>query len=163
LYNGGWNCEYYHGATHNSLHTTISVLEGFFSTLARNNEYRKHDITKAIDRAISFVLRHNLYRSDTTGKVIKDEFFKFAFPVRWKYDILRCLDLFQKYNITYDERMAGALDIIERFRTKNGTWKLASQAGKTYFTMEKNGTESKWNTLRALRVLIKYNRHHALV
>jgi len=71
------------------------------------------------------------------------------------------MDLFQKYEVTHDKRMDGALDIIEKSSTKNGTWKVASQAGKIYFIMEKNGSESRWNTLRALRVLIRYNRHTA--
>ena len=30
----GWNCEFIHGATHSSMHTTISVLEGLL-------EYRR--------------------------------------------------------------------------------------------------------------------------
>jgi hypothetical protein len=155
---GGWNCEYHRGASHSSLHTTISVLEGFLTWRTENSVYRGEETYDAVQRAVSFILQHRLYRSDTTGEVIRDEFFKFSFPARWKYDILRCLDLFRKYDIPYDERMDDALDHIEKAVSKNGTWKAASQAGKTYFVMEKNGSDSKWNTLRALRVLIGYGR-----
>lgn len=155
---GGWNCEYHHGATHSSLHTTIAVIEGFWTLRSRGGLHRVKAIDEAVRRGVEFILRHELFRSDTTGEVIRDEFFRFAFPVRWKYDILRCIDLFRKYDVPYDRRMDAALDIIEKARTKSGAWKAASQAGKTYFMMEKNGSESKWNTLRALRVLVKYGR-----
>ena len=88
--------------------------------------------------------------------MIRDEFFKFSFPVRWKYDILRCLDLFRRYDVPYDPRMDEALDRLARARGPDGRWKAASQAGATYFVIEKNGSPGKWNTLRALRVLAAY-------
>ncbi|MCX6261732.1 MAG: hypothetical protein NTY95_13055 [Bacteroidia bacterium] len=59
----------------------------------------------------------------------------------------------------YDERMDEALKIIGKSGNKNGKWKAYIQAGKTYFVMEKPGTESKWNTLRALRVLTHYKSY----
>lgn len=38
-------------------------------------------------------------------------------------------------------------------RTKDGCWKVqAPYAGEVHFTKEKAGTESRWNTLRAMRV-----------
>ena len=162
MHDGGWNCEYMHDAVHSSLHTTISVLEGFEIYCANKYEYRKTEIQDSIEKGIEFILKHQLYKSDTTGEIIKDEFFKFCFPIRWKYDVVRCMDLFRKYGIQYDERMNGALEIIERSKNKHGRWKAQSQGGKTYFVMEKNGEESKWNTLRALRVLQYYKRSPAI-
>jgi len=150
---GGWNCEYPHGARHSSLHTTISVIEGLGACLRGGNEHRKSEVELAIAGGIEFMLRHRLYKSERTGEVIKDEFLKFCFPVRWKYDILRCLDLFRTLGVPYDGRMEEALAIVRKAAGKNGKWKAASQAGKTYFIVEKNGTDGKWNTLRALRVL----------
>jgi len=160
---GGWNCEYFHNARHSSLHTTISVIEGLKTYLSNDYTYQNKVIEEAIKRAIEYILKHHLFKRETTGEVIRDEFFKYYFPIRWKYDILRCLDLFQKYNIKYDNRMNEALEKIEKSCNKKGKWKAYSQAGKTYFVMEKQGTESKWNTLRALRVLKHYNKHHAIV
>jgi hypothetical protein len=52
--------------------------------------------------------------------------------------------------------MEEALAIVRKAAGKNGRWKAASQAGKTYFIVEKNGTDGKWNTLRALRALKRY-------
>ncbi|PKL14699.1 MAG: hypothetical protein CVV52_00550 [Spirochaetae bacterium HGW-Spirochaetae-8] len=153
---GGWNCAYLQDAVHSSLHTTISVLEGLLA-------YRgsigadSPTINLAIEKGLEFILMHQLYLSDHTGEVIKDEFFRFPFPVRWKYDILRCLDLFQRYRIPYDPRMRLALDRIEASRLKSGRWRAVSQPGKTFFIVEKNGVESRWNTLRAMRVLDYYH------
>ena len=65
-----------------------------------------------------------------------------------KYDILRCLDMFRKFDVQYDDRMYDALEKIKISVNKNGKWRAYVQAGKTYFTMEKPGPESKWNTLR---------------
>ena len=152
---GGWNCAYLQGAVHSSLHTTISVLEGL---LAYRECIGKDSpaISLAIEKGLEFILKHQLYISDHTGEVIKDEFFRFPFPVRWKYDILRCLDLFQRHRIPYDARIRPALDRIEASQLKSGRWRAVSQPGKTFFVLEKNGTESRWNTLRAMRVLAFY-------
>jgi hypothetical protein len=155
---GGWNCEYIHDAVHSSLHTTISVLEGLTRYLSAGYANETERIRKAIARGIEFILRHKLYKSETTGEMIKDEFFKYTFPIRWKYDILRCLDYFRAALIPYDERMEDALALIINSRTRDGKWKAFSQPGKTYFIMEKNGAPGKWNTMRALRVLKYYGR-----
>ncbi|KUO70571.1 MAG: hypothetical protein APF77_22090 [Clostridia bacterium BRH_c25] len=157
---GGWNCEYFHGARHSSLHTTISVIEGLKTYLGNSNIYQSKAIEEALKGSIEFILKHRLFRSETTGEVIKDEFFKFYFPIRWKYDILRCLDLFRKYDVQYDRRMDEALEKLAKSCNGNGRWKAYSQPGKTYFIMEKQGVESKWNTLRALRVLMHYNAYY---
>lgn len=170
---GGWNCEYLHGAVRSSLHTTIAVIEGLGSWLRSGfgaagprgtggrGKYgaggrRRGEAERALAGGVEFILRHELCKSERTGEIIKDEFFKFCFPVRWKYDILRCLDLFRKLGLPFDPRMDEALEIVRKAAGKSGRWKAASQPGKTYFAVEKNGSESKWNTLRALRVLARY-------
>jgi len=155
---GGWNCAYYQGGTHSSLHTTIAVLEGLWAFNAGPDTYRRSDIRTATAAGVEFILRHRLLRSERTGEVIRDEFFKYTFPVRWKYDILRCLDLFRKNGIAYDPRMDEALDRIEKARRPEGYWKAASQPGKTYFVIEPNGVPGRWNTLRAFRTLRFYGR-----
>jgi hypothetical protein len=151
---GGWNCEYYHGARHSSLHTTISVLEGLWAYLDAGHEHPRAE--QAADAAVEYILRHELYKTRTTGEIIKDEFLKFCFPIRWKYDILRCLDLFRRRDVPFDPRMKDAIEIIEGAADPSGRWRAASQPGATYFVVEKNGAPGRWNTLRALRVLERY-------
>jgi hypothetical protein len=149
---GGWNCQYYTGATHSSLHTTISVLEGIEEYIRGGYEHRVKELRKAKQQAVEFILLHKLYTSEKTGEVIKDEFFRYTFPIRWKYDILRCLDYFRAAETAYDMRMEEALQKIKEARDKQGKWKGYSQAGKEYYKIERD----KWNTLRALRTLEYY-------
>jgi hypothetical protein len=161
---GGWNCRRDLGATHSSVHTTISVLEGL-----RNYElYRRRKVgavRTAQHRGREFLLVHRLFRSHRTGEVIKPIFLRFSFPPRWHYDILRALDYFQAVSAPRDPRLADAIDIVRSTRLADGRWELQNiYKGKTYFALERLGAPSRWNTLRALRVLSgwdgdRYNRH----
>jgi len=154
---GGWNCQKYRGATHSSFHTTISVLEGLHQYRLRKNE-RKSEIGAAENRAVEFLLQHHLLKSHRSGKIVDPRMTRFSFPPRWHYDILRVLDYFQEARIPYDHRMDDALEILLRKRGRDGTWPLQQRhAGKTFFEMEKTGQPSRWNTLRALRILKWYN------
>jgi hypothetical protein len=158
---GGWNCEYYHGARKSSLHTTISVLEGISRFLKLGDQYSNRKLEVARSRGIEFILKHELYKTSTTGEIIKDEFLKFCFPVRWKYDILRCLDFFQGEHIDYDPRMGDALAIVMSGLRRKGFVGTYSQPGKVYPEVKKLTDGRKWNTLRALRVERRYCRGRA--
>jgi hypothetical protein len=149
---GGWNCEYFRGARRSSLHTTISALEGIARFLGAGNIYRERELADARAAGIEFILRHELYKTSTTGEVIKDEFLTYCFPVRWKYDILRCLDYFQAEKVDYDPRMRDALAIVLTGFRKKGFVPAASQPGKVYPEVKALLDGRKWNTLRALRV-----------
>jgi hypothetical protein len=150
---GGWNCQRANGATHSSMHTTISVLEGLRDyELHRARSIRQ--LRAAQRRGREFLLEHRLFRSHRTGEIIKPVFTRFAFPPRWHYDILRALDYFQAVNAPRDPRLADAIDIVRRTRGDDGRWTLQNcYKGKTYFELERLGAPSRWNTLRALRVL----------
>lgn len=155
---GGFNCHSNRkGATHSSMHTTISVLEGIYEYIKNGYQYRIEELKEAMVSSIEFLLMHKLYKSDKTGLTINLQFLKFYFPCRWYYDILRALDFFQYANVPFDPRMVDALEYLNSKRSKNGTWKAVSpHTGKVHFNMEKAGQPSFWNTLRALRVLKKY-------
>jgi hypothetical protein len=150
---GGWNCRRDLGATHSSVHTTISVLEGLrHHELQRGRKVRA--VRNAQRRGREYLLVHRLFRSQRTGEVIKPEFIRFAFPPRWHYDILRALDYFQAVNAPRDPRLADAIEIVRSTRRSDGRWTLQNRwRGKTYFELERLAAPSRWNTLRALRVL----------
>jgi hypothetical protein len=155
---GGWNCRRPFGATHASVHTTISVLEGLrHLELFRGREVR--EVRRAQRRGREFLLLHRLFRSHRTGEIIKPVFIRFSFPPRWHYDILRALDYFQAVNAPCDPRLAEAIEIVRKSQRKDGRWSLPhSYKGKTYFELERVGAPSRWNTLRALRVLRWWDR-----
>jgi hypothetical protein len=150
---GGWNCRRRFGATHASVHTTISVLEGLrLYELHRQRKVRA--VRAAQARGREFLLVHRLFRSHRTGEIITPIFMKFSFPPRWHYDILRALDYFQNVGAPRDERLAEAIDIVRSNQRQDGRWPLDnSYKGKTWFQLERVGAPSRWNTLRALRVL----------
>src|SRR5216683_8450839 len=107
---GGWNCRRFDGASHASVHTTISALEGLrFYELHRGRNARA--VQAAQRRGREFLLVHRLFRSHRTGEIIKPLFTRFAFPPRWHYDILRGLDYFQSVDAPRDPRLAEAIDI----------------------------------------------------
>lgn len=151
---GGWNCRRWQGATHSSVHTTISALEGLrlYELLGRA---RAREAAAAQNRGREFLLRHRLYRSHRTGNVIKSEFKHFHFPPRWHYDVLRALDHFQAVDAPRDPRLRDGIELVLERRHPNGRWFLNRRYnGKTYFKLERLGASSRWNTLRALRVLL---------
>ena len=150
---GGWNCRRDHGARHSSVHTTISVLEGLHQYELRATRGRR-PVRAAQQRGREFLLAHRLFRSHRTGAIINPVFLRFSFPPRWHYDILRALDYFQSVDAPRDERLADAIDIVRQHRRGDGRWTLEHRyRGKTYFELEPLGRPSRWNTLRALRVL----------
>ncbi|MBC8183671.1 hypothetical protein H8E88_21470 [candidate division KSB1 bacterium] len=155
---GGWNCQSYKGATHSSFHTTISVLEGLREFEKTFNEITA-EVQKAQQTGREFLLQHRLFRSSRTGEIVKPVFTRFSFPPRWHYDILRVLDYFQECNAERDNRLIDAIEIVHKKRKKDGRWLLQSHhPGKVFFDMEKVSEPSRWNTLRALRVLKWWNK-----
>lgn len=152
---GGFNCQSNRqGAIHSSLHSTISVLEGIGEYLASGYTYRSAELNAIAHQAQEFVLQHRLFRSDRTGEIINPRFLMLSYPSRWFYDILRALDYFRSVGATYDPRMRDALDVLLQKRRRDGSWPLqARHAGQVHFDMEPAGQPSRWNTLRALRVL----------
>ena len=150
---GGWNCERIKGATHASFHTTISVLEGL-AEYGSTYPQAFAAVSPALDTAREFLLQHRLYKSHHTGQPADPAMTCMHFPPRWHYDFLRALDYFQAVKAPVDERMQDALDLLKNKQGKDGRWVLnAPWAGVVYFHMEEAGKPSRWNSLRALRVL----------
>jgi hypothetical protein len=161
---GGFNCNYnQQGAIHSSLHSTISILEGIHEYAANGYEYRRLELDRIAAAAREFILQHRLYLSDRTGEIIDKRFLMLSFPSRWKYDILRALDYFQAAKVDYDPRMQPALDVLMKKQRNDGTWPVqAKHPGQTHFDMEQTGGPSRWNTLRALRVLKHFEQMEQL-
>jgi len=151
----GWNCERYRGAKHSSFHTTISVLEGLWEYEKAFPKSERIKTLQAMQQeGIEFLLEHHLFKSNTTWQAVDPNMMKLSFPPRWHFDILRCFDYFQDIRQNKDPRMNDAMELIIRKRTPDGFWKLEKNyPAKVFFTMEKVGKKSRWNTLRALRVL----------
>lgn len=155
---GGFNCRKNRsGAKHSSMHSTISVLEGIHEYIRNGYTYRIENLGSAAASGREFLLIHQLYKSDRTGEVIHKDFTRLSFPGRWKYDILRALDYYRDAGIPWDDRMKSARNVLLGKRRSDGRWPLQARIpGTIHFEMEKPGQPSRWNTLRALRVLQVY-------
>jgi hypothetical protein len=150
---GGWNCQRDRGAVHGSFHTTINVLEGL-REYADAQGPRTSAVLPAERRAREFFLAHRLYRSHPTGEVVDPAFTHFSFPPRWHHDVLRTLDYFRASGAPHDERLEDPIELVRRKRGTDGRWALQNRhPGKAFFELEKVGKPSRWNTLRALRIL----------
>lgn len=138
---------------------TILILEGL-------REYEKqysnqgNRAAEAQRKGREFLLYHKLYRVGQIDEVLEKKMMRFSFPPRWHYDVLVALDYFQDCQIVIDEQLHDAIDLLRAKRNQNGSWNLQNRhAGKTFFEMEEVGRPSKWNTLRALRVLKWWESH----
>ena len=156
LEDGGWNCEA-PKSRRSSFHTTICVLEGL---LEYERAGRKSaDVTKARNRAENYLLERRMFRSLRTGEVIDKRWLRFSFPTFWHYDLLRGLDYLRDAEIKPDGRVSDAIEIMMNRRRRNGRWPLnLLHPEQIPLQMETGvGRASRWNTLRALRVLRWYN------
>ena len=152
---GGFNCRINRsGAVHSSMHTTISVLEGILEYAENGYHYRVEELQEAAAASREFLLQHNLFQSDKSGKTIDKRFLMLSYPSRWRYDILRALDYFRLADVGYDARMDDAVQVLLIKQRADHRWPVqAKHPGQTHFDLEKTGQPSRWNTLRALRVL----------
>src|SRR6478752_3071505 len=153
LADGGWNCEVENGATVSSFGTTINVLEGLLAYERAIGGSER--VGEARRRGEAYMLERRLFRRKSTGEVIDPDWLRFSFPPWWHYDVLRALDYLRDAEVTPDERVAEATGIVASNRDPDGRWPLQNpHRGESYFEMEESeGTPSRWNTLRALRVL----------
>jgi hypothetical protein len=156
LEDGGWNCWALHGATRSSFHSTICVLEGL---LAHERATGGTEASRAArHRGEEYLLQRSLFRRASTGEVIKPAWLQPSFPTYWHYDTLRALEHFRKVGGPPDPRLDEAVQVLVSRRQPDGTWLLENtHPGATHLTMEEgDGRPSRWNTLRALRVLRWY-------
>jgi hypothetical protein len=154
---GGWNCEQEHGSTRGSFHTTICVLEGFL-------EYERATggslaVRMARERGQEYLIERRMLRSLSTGEVIDPAWTQFSFPTGYHYDVLRGLEYLRSAGIAPDARLSEAIDLVASKHDTDGRWllenvhpdQLDAEPGVT------QGQPSRWNTLRALRVLDWYS------
>ena len=161
LSDGGWNCEAENGSVRSSFHTTMCVLDGLLAYEQATGG--TPELVAARRRGEEYLLERRLYRRLSTGEVVDPDWLRFSFPTQWHYDVLRCLDHFRAVGAEPDPRLAEAISLVHAKRQPDGTWLLENtHRGAVHFTMEADdGAPSRWNTLRALRVLNWYDGGHS--
>ena len=164
LPDGGWNCEAANGSTRSSFNTTICVLEALLAYerwMEANGAAHSHNLAEARRRGQEYLLERRLFRRLSNGEVIRQDrkggwaWTSFAFPTWWHYDVLRGLDYFRSAVVPYDERMAGAVELVRSKRAGDGLWRRETEyPGVMPIEIDNGvGLASRWITLRAMRVL----------
>jgi len=156
LEDGGWNCDAPQ-SQRSSFHSTICVLEGVLAYEKARGATAA--VTEARVRAQEYLLERRMFRSLSTGKVIDRKWTRFSFPPTYHYDVLRGLDYLRSAGVEPDGRVDEAVDLVAKKQHQNGRWPLENpHPDRVHFDMEGGaGTSSRWNTLRALRVLDWYS------
>ncbi len=164
LSDGGWNCEAPNGSARSSFNTTICVLEALL-------EHERSvggipEVTETRLRGQEYLLERRLFRRRSTGEVIERDrkgggaWTRFAFPTWWHYDVLRGLEYLRSAGVGPDERVAEAIELVASKRDGDGRWPLETRyPGVMPLEIDDGeGRPSRWNTLRALRVIRWYER-----
>lgn len=164
LSDGGWNCEAENGSTRSSFNTTICVLEALLEH--ERSAGSTPDVTRARLRGQEYLLDRRLFRRRSTGEVIERDrkggadWTRFAFPPWWHYDVLRGLEYLRQAGVAPDARVGEAIALVASKRDGDGRWPLdVRYAGRMPVEIDEGeGRPSRWNTLRALRVLRWYEQ-----
>jgi hypothetical protein len=153
LADGGWNCEVEHGSVRSSFDTTINVLDGLLEFERATGGSAA--VREARHGGEQYLLERGLFRRKSTGEIANPAYLDFAFPYYWRYDVLRALDYFRRSGVEPDSRIAEAVEIVRSKGQPDGCWLLDRiHPGRVHFALEGGvGEPSRWNTLRALRVL----------
>jgi hypothetical protein len=156
LDDGGWNCAA-PPSVRASFHSTICVLEGLLAYERARGASAA--LTEARLRGQEYLLERRLFRSLSSGRVIDPAWTLFSYPCGYHYDVLRGLDYLRSAGAAPDERIAEAIGLVHEHRRADGRWPLQNPHGDVLdFDMEQPVQPSRWNTLRALRVLEWWDR-----
>ena len=156
LDDGGWNCWTEFGSVRSSFATTINVLEGLLAWERATGGTAES--VAARRRGEQYLLERRLFRRKSTGEIVDESWLHFSFPTRWYYDVLRGLEYFRAAGDPPDPRVDEAIDVLRAKQQSDGRWLLENtHPGQVHFPLEDgDGRPSRWNTLRALRVLRWY-------
>lgn len=178
LPDGGWNCWAEFGATVSSFHTTLTVIEGLLgwqraAVAAAPDGGAWRQVDEGLARQVEdarrtgeeYLLQRSLFRRRSDGAAADPRFTMFSYPPRWYYDVLRSLDYLRAASQVSgvagagparDPRCAEAIALVRGKRQVDGRWLLENaHQGPTHLELDgpADGFPSRWNTLRALRVL----------
>ena len=154
LDDGGWNCDRAEGSTRSSFDSTICVLEGLLE-FERAVPDAPSAVAEARRSGEEYLLERRLFRKRSTGEVVKERYLDVSFPPYWFYDVLRALDHFREAGGAPDPRLAEAIEVVRSQQGDDGRWAAGTpHRGEVFFAVDApKGEPSRWNTLRALRVL----------
>jgi len=165
---GGWNCDKRPEAAKSSFHETLIPLRAL--ALYGRLKARKEALDAA-GRAAEVFLKRSLFRRQSDGAVINDDFLLLHYPAYWHYEVLAGLKVMAEAGFIRDARCGEALDVLESKRLPDGgfpaeakyyraTGKSTMTAGRSLVGWGGTGRRkmNEWVTADALYVLAKAGR-----
>jgi hypothetical protein len=134
---------------------TVKILKAFNLILP---DKRDEMVTSASNRAIKFLLSHNIVEAKYPRKKPKsNQWFLFGFPRGCQSDILELTSALVDAGCNKNaSNIKAALKYISAKRQKDGTWKMEfTLNGRMLTDIEKKNKSSKWITFFALKTLLK--------
>jgi hypothetical protein len=120
---------------------------------------RTKEINDTIQKAAEFLLIHHIHRrSHNLNRTSKPGWLKFGFPLMYQTDALEILDILTGLGIR-DSRMEEAIDIVIAKQDDTGRWRVENtyNSERLLLPIGQKDEQSKWLTLRAVRVLKRYD------
>ena len=114
---GGWNCDKNPKAVHSSFMESLIPLRALALHAQKTNNLLSRDVAKS---AAEIFLKRKMYKRQTDGSIIKDDFIKLHYPCYWHYDILFGLKVMTEAGLIEDKRCNDALDLLESKRLPDG-------------------------------------------
>jgi hypothetical protein len=113
-------------------------------------------VKKAIRTGVAFLLSRDPARADypSGGGPVSGSWFRLGFPSGYVADVLQNLEVLAELGHGHDRRLKPALAWLLSLQDEQGRWKNRyAYARKQVADVERQGSVSKWVTLRACRVL----------
>jgi hypothetical protein len=107
-----------------------------------------------LNRGAEYLLKHHIHKkSHNLTRVSKPGWLKLGFPLMYQTDVLEILGILTQLGCR-GGRMQEAVDLVVSKQDELGRWKLESTFnGRFQVSIEEKGSNSKWVTLNALKVL----------
>jgi hypothetical protein len=132
---------------------SVDSWEPLAAFAALRKEKRSAKMERAISRGAEFYLERKLIG---TGRTPPERLW-LHYPTHYYYDILVGLDVLTELGFADDRRLRPATELLVKKRCGDGTWLMdrphPDPQRPEPLVIESTGKPSKWNTLRALRVL----------
>lgn len=135
----------------------MGVVKALKALSAVPEEKRSIAVNETIAKTSEFMLKHHIYkRSSDLKKNAKPGWLKFGFPLMYQTDVLEILGIFSDLGIS-DKRMEEAFTLVLSKQDDMGRWKVENtyNSERLLLPMEQKNEQSKWLTLRAMKVIKK--------
>ena len=146
---GGWNCDRSAGAVNSSFMETLIPMRG----LALHGRLTGDTAsTEAALRASEVFLKRRLFRRQSDGSVIREDFVKLHYPCYWHYDILFGLKVLGEMGLLGDSRCTDALDLLESKRLPDGGFPAERRHYKVVASPQPGGSLVDWGGVSVRRM-----------